>query len=86
MNVREVLVLLVVLLGMGTVIFHGLLRPHRIDITPGQGHWEGSSRIWQVNAIHPRNYSPRGRRLLRWLVLLYAAFAALGYGLLFSAR
>lgn len=44
------------------------LRPHRVDLQPGQGMFDGESQLWQVNVFSRNNYDPRGRWLLRWLI------------------
>jgi hypothetical protein len=62
-----------------------MLRPHRVDLRPHQGVEAGRSRIWQANVLDPRNYDAKGRRLLRWLVLLNVLLLAVIVWLVLSA-
>ena len=52
------------------------LQDHRTDIRPGQSPAEGASSVAQLNVLNPRNYTPAGRRLLRWFVLLQVLWLA----------
>ena len=72
-------------LGMMEIVLVGMLRAHRIDLRPHQGVEAGRSRIWQVNVLDPRNYDSRGKRLLRWLVLLNVLSLAVIVWLVLSA-
>ena len=76
----------VVFLGLA-VLFTGLeylgvyrLRPHRVDIAADASPFSGRSVFVQVNAYHPKNYSPVGKSKLGWLyaVIALRSVAALG--------
>ena len=50
------------------------LGEHRTDVRRDQAVTDGKSSIWQVNVMRPSNYTPAGRRLLRWYYLLQGAW------------
>ena len=66
---RDYLVLVPILLVVWTVFLFARLRNHRVDLSPTQHFAEGRSKIWQRNALDPRNYDARGKVLLRWLTV-----------------
>lgn len=52
------------------------LREHRTDLRPHEHFGRGSSPIWQVNVFRAANYTPQGRRLLRWMAVIQVAWLA----------
>jgi hypothetical protein len=78
-----ILILLAFVLGVAQLIMLDALGKHRIDIRPNQSPYDGSSRIWQRNVMRFANYTPRGKRLLRWCLVLQFAFGATIIGLVF---
>lgn len=77
--------MLLVAIKMIAMILLGLLRSHRTDLKPSQGMTEVGDFSWQLAALSPRNYTPRGRRLLvvTWIALgaWMATFIAFGMSL-----
>lgn len=75
----------VVLLVIVSVTGHGVmlarLRPHRVDLEPHQHYGEGRSPFWQVNVLRRRNYTPEGRRLLRWMSFFQALWMVSALGI-----
>jgi hypothetical protein len=55
-----------------TLVLFAKLRRYRIDLAPGQHAGEGESPFWQQNVLNRGNYSPEGKRLLRWLSVAQA--------------
>lgn len=81
MNYTELLAL-VVLPAVANLLTLSRLRPHRIDIAPGQSFADGKSAVWQLNALNPANYDEKGRALLKVyfgviVVQLAAAYIAI---------
>ena len=70
--------LLVLTLGalVGQCILLVRLREHRTDLRPHEHFGQGNSPIWQVNVLRPANYTPAGRRLLRWMPVLQLVWLA----------
>lgn len=85
---RELLLVIPATVIVWMLILVATLRRYRIDIGPSESFADGRSRIWQVNVLDPRNYDPRGRRLLRWLVLgqLLWIGCLVGFVAVFSRR
>lgn len=53
-----------------TLIIMVQLQRHRIDLDDRATFTSGDSPLWQLNTLDADNYSPPGKRLLRWLNLL----------------
>jgi hypothetical protein len=75
------LILLAFVLAVAQLIMFDALGKHRIDIRPNQSPFEGRSGIWQRNVIRFANYTPRGKNLLRWFLVLQFGCGATIIGL-----
>lgn len=64
---------LLVFTTMAQCILLVRLREHRTDLRPHDHFGQGSSAFWQVNAFRAANYTPRGRKLLRWMAVVQVA-------------
>lgn len=73
---REGLLAVMVCLFVWILVLLARLRMHRTDLRSNQGFWEGESRVWQQNVLSPRNYDAGGKRLLRWMFVALALWAA----------
>lgn len=50
--------------------FLAYLKRYRNDLEPGQSFLSGDSMFAELNAFNPKNYSERGRVLLKWAWVL----------------